>query len=45
MTIKKVSPRWKRLGFNSEEEMNRHGTVYQHRKAQIDQKAEEETDK
>lgn len=34
--IKKVLPRWQRLGFASEEEMNRHGAIYKRRKAQID---------
>lgn len=38
--IKKVPPRWQRLGFASEEEMNRHGAIYQRRKAQIDHLAE-----
>lgn len=34
--IKRVPPRWQRLGFSSEEEMNRHGAIYKRRKAQID---------
>ena len=36
MNIKKVSPRWQRLGFSSEEDMNRHEAIYKRRKAQID---------
>lgn len=36
MNIKKVPPRWQRLGFASEEEINRHGAIYKRRKAQID---------
>lgn len=36
MNIKKVSPRWQRLGFSSEEYMNRHEAIYKRRKAQID---------
>lgn len=36
MNIKKVPPQWQRLGFASEEEMNRHGSIYKRRKAQID---------
>lgn len=38
--IKKVPPRWQRLGFSSEEEMNRHGAICKRRKAQIDHLAE-----
>ena len=34
--IKKVPPQWQRLGFASEEDMNRHGAIYKRRKAQID---------
>lgn len=34
--IKKVLPRWQRLGFASEEEMNEHEAIYKRRKAQID---------
>lgn len=34
--IKKVPPQWQRLGFSSEEDMNRHETIYKRRKAQID---------
>ena len=34
--IKKVPPRWQRLGFSSEEDMNRHGAIDKRRKAQID---------
>lgn len=34
--IKKVPPRWQRLGFSSEEEMNKHSSIYKRRKAQID---------
>lgn len=34
--IKKVPPRWQRLGFASEEDMNEHGAIYKRRKAQID---------
>lgn len=34
--IKKVLPRWQRLGFASEEEMNEHEEIYKRRKAQID---------
>lgn len=33
--IKKVPPRWQRLGFSSEEEMNKHSSIYKRRKAQI----------
>lgn len=36
MNIKKVPPRWQRLGFSSEEEMNEHEEIYKRRKAQID---------
>ncbi|MCT3465892.1 hypothetical protein EFR21_01560 [Lactobacillus delbrueckii subsp. bulgaricus] len=36
MNVKKVPPRWQRLGFASEEDMNRHGAIYKRRKAQID---------
>lgn len=36
MNIKKVPPRWQRLGFASEEDMNRHEAIYKRRKAQID---------
>ena len=36
MNIKKVPPRWQRLGFASEEEMNEHEAIYKRRKAQID---------
>lgn len=36
MNIKKVPPRWQRLGFTSEEDMNRHEEIYKRRKAQID---------
>lgn len=38
--IKKVPPRWQRLGFASEEDMNRHEAIYKRRKAQIDYLAE-----
>lgn len=34
--IKKVPPRWKRLGFSSEEDMTEHEAIYKRRKAQID---------
>lgn len=34
--IKKVPPRWQRLGFASEEDMNEHEEIYKRRKAQID---------
>ena len=34
--IKKVLPRWQRLGFSSEEDMNEHEAIYKRRKAQID---------
>ena len=34
--IKKMPPQWQRLGFASEEDMNRHGAIYKRRKAQID---------
>ena len=34
--IKKVPPQWQRLGFSSEEDMNRHEAIYQRRKAEID---------
>lgn len=34
--IKKVPPQWQRLGFASEEDMNRHEAIYKRRKAQID---------
>lgn len=34
--IKKVLPRWQRLGFASEEEINEHSSIYKRRKAQID---------
>lgn len=34
--IKKVPPRWQRLGFSSEEDMNEHEEIYKRRKAQID---------
>lgn len=33
--IKKVPPQWQRLGFSSEEDMNRHEAIYKRRKAQI----------
>ena len=33
---KTVPPQWQRLGFASEEDMNRHGAIYKRRKAQID---------
>lgn len=33
--IKKVPPRWQRLGFASEEDMNKHSSIYK-RRAQID---------
>lgn len=36
MNMKKVPPQWQRLGFASEEDMNRHGAIYKRRKAQID---------
>lgn len=36
MNIQKVPPRWQRLGFSSEEEMNEHEAIYKRRKAQID---------
>lgn len=36
MNIQKVPPRWQRLGFSSEEDMNEHGAIYKRRKAQID---------
>ena len=36
MNIKKVPPQWQRLGFSSEEDMNRHEAIYKRRKAQID---------
>ena len=36
MNIKKVPPRWRRLGFSSEEDMDRHEAIYKRRKAQID---------
>lgn len=36
MIKKKVPPQWQRLGFSSEEDMNRHGAIYKRRKAQID---------
>ena len=36
MIKKKVPPQWRRLGFASEEDMNRHGAIYKRRKAQID---------
>lgn len=36
MNIKKVPPQWQRLGFYSEEDMNRHEAIYKRRKAQID---------
>lgn len=44
MMIKKVPPRWQRLGFSSEEDMNEHGAIYKRRKAQIDLKAEKENE-
>ena len=36
MNIKKVPPRCQRLGFASEEDMNRHESIYKRLKAQID---------
>lgn len=33
---KTVPPQWQRLGFSSEEDMNRHEAIYKRRKAQID---------
>lgn len=36
MNIEKVPPRWQRLGFSSEEEMDEHSSIYKRRKAQID---------
>lgn len=33
--IKKVPPQWQRLGFASEEDMNKHSSIYKRRKAQI----------
>lgn len=33
---KKVPPQWQRLGFFSEEDMNRHEAIYKRRKAEID---------
>ncbi|GHN31106.1 hypothetical protein ME790_01770 [Lactobacillus delbrueckii] len=36
MNVKKVPPRWQRLGFSSEEDMNEHEAIYKRRKAQID---------
>lgn len=45
MIIKQVTPRWQRLGFASEENMNRHEAIYQCQKARIDQKKEKEAEK
>ena len=36
MNVKKVPPRWQRLGFASEEDMNEHEEIYKRRKAHID---------
>lgn len=36
MNVKKFPPRWQRLGFSSEEDMNEHEAIYKRRKAQID---------
>lgn len=33
---KKAPPQWQRLGFASEEDMNRHEAIYKRRKAEID---------
>ncbi len=34
--INRVPPQWQRLGFSSEEDMNRNEAIYKRRKAQID---------
>ena len=36
MNVQRVPPQWQRLGFSSEEDMNRHEAIYKHWKAKID---------